>query len=274
VIKVRLRRPSQDYVQAARAELIKARAQIRAGQKFEYQVYRMAKDALFEIFNGKCAYCESVIKGDQFGDVEHYRPKGGVLVNNKLVPPGYYWLAASWDNLLLSCAACNQERNREIVGVGRIKAGKANQFPLLDESKRAKRARELAREKPLLLNPYRDDPQKHLTFVTDDEEKLGLVQPKLDRWGRESLRGKASIEVYALQRRGLVEVREIYIKEIRRDIARIKNLRTVALNMPGTPGIDNQIVSDIEALMEKINPDRPFAAAARQLITPFMKSLM
>lgn len=52
------------------------------------------KDALDKIYSKKCAYCEKKIF--EHGQVEHYRPKSI-----------YYWLAYSWDNLLLCCSACN-----------------------------------------------------------------------------------------------------------------------------------------------------------------------
>ena len=61
------------------------------------------KDALMTLYHGKCAYCETY---DPSPHVEHYRPKRG----------GYYWLAYSWDNLILSCSQCNTK--------------KGNQFPI------------------------------------------------------------------------------------------------------------------------------------------------
>lgn len=60
--------------------------------------------ALRRIYKNKCAFCEH--KVEQY-HIEHYRPK-------KI----YYWLAFSWDNLLISCATCNQHKgiNFEIEG--------------------------------------------------------------------------------------------------------------------------------------------------------------
>jgi uncharacterized protein (TIGR02646 family) len=62
------------------------------------------RSRLIEIYNGKCAFCEQ--KVEQY-HVEHYRPKAI-----------YYWLAFSWDNLMLSCPTCNQYKrmNFEIAG--------------------------------------------------------------------------------------------------------------------------------------------------------------
>ncbi|WP_155983455.1 hypothetical protein [Nitratireductor aquibiodomus] len=36
---------------------------------------RAVREALREMFHGKCAYCESKIAGSQDTDVEHYRPR-------------------------------------------------------------------------------------------------------------------------------------------------------------------------------------------------------
>lgn len=56
--------------------------------------YKDIKDALMTLYHGKCAYCETY---DPSPHIEHYRPKRG----------GYYWMAYSWDNLILSCSQCN-----------------------------------------------------------------------------------------------------------------------------------------------------------------------
>lgn len=66
-------------------------------------------------------------------DVEHYRPKGGYLdPDGTLCQPGYYWLAADWNNLFPSCIDCNREREQIMVKGQAKKLGKANKFPLVD----------------------------------------------------------------------------------------------------------------------------------------------
>ena len=56
------------------------------------------KEKLRSIYKNKCAFCEQRI--EQFA-VEHFRPKNI-----------YYWLAYSWDNLLLACPTCNGHKNK------------------------------------------------------------------------------------------------------------------------------------------------------------------
>jgi len=55
---------------------------------------------LHEIYHLKCAYCEKKLL-DAPKHIEHYRPKNI-----------YYWLAYSWDNLLLSCGSCNSAKGK------------------------------------------------------------------------------------------------------------------------------------------------------------------
>ena len=83
-----------------------------AGERdgFKFAAYKAdgVAEALNEMFRGKCAYCESRIRAVHPTDIEHYRPKAAVLMGGKPEKPGYYWLAAHWENLLASCIFCNR----------------------------------------------------------------------------------------------------------------------------------------------------------------------
>jgi hypothetical protein len=176
---------------------------------------------LDNVFHGKCAYCETL--APRFpGHAEHFRPKGRVDVRDPVtgrsVPasvewpdgtrathPGYFWLAYHWKNLLPACQDCNSGR------------GKQNQFPLpaphmptlvaklaaADATRLAARARASVKykqryyldpdaldeiETPQILNPYVEDPRRHLRFGEG-----GIVAP-VDG----SEKGKESIRVYQL----------------------------------------------------------------------------
>ncbi len=65
--------------------------------KNRYKVGSVQKK-LNEIYHLKCAYCEQKLL-DAPKHIEHYRPKDI-----------YYWLAYSWDNLLLCCGSCNSTK--------------------------------------------------------------------------------------------------------------------------------------------------------------------
>ena len=124
--------------------------------------------------------------------------------------PGYFWLAYHWRNLFPSCKACNSG------------AGKNNQFPVARRHVflRALNPRQLAHclepprpcakaagfffldpvtldrlEKPLLMNPFIDDPRQHLRFGM-----RGIEIPLTPK-------GKASVEVFNLKDDGLRRLR-------------------------------------------------------------------
>jgi 5-methylcytosine-specific restriction endonuclease McrA len=136
-------------------------------------------------FHGKCAYCESKIYTNQYGDLDHYRPKGAVrdertgrpvrldLGTGESNHPGYYWLAYDWQNLLPTCELCNRPSLSRSPG----RVGKHDFFPV--ESFRAIRPGEEAREIPLLLHPVLDDPSEHLgldpTGVLFEKTKRGRM---------------------------------------------------------------------------------------------------
>jgi uncharacterized protein (TIGR02646 family) len=160
--------------------------------------------ALERLCDRKCAYCEAPAPASASWDVEHYRPKGRVI--ERPDHPGYYWLAYEWDNLLLSCQLCNQRRTDrptwEQAEPGAT-AGKADRFPLADESTRAMDpSGDLDAEVRLLLDPTRDDPEEHLTF--------DLTGRALAREG--STKGSTSIDVYHLNRRRLRSWRQAQIR--------------------------------------------------------------
>ena len=141
------------------------------------------KDKLLFIYNGKCAYCESII---EVSHIDQYRPK-----------KKYYWLQYEWSNLLLACPQCN------IV--------KRDSFPIVNENKRIITPKfdrkewkansiSLLSEEPLLLNPEIDYPEKHLSFYPDGR-MFAITE-----------RGKSTIEICKLNRKYLILERMRIIK--------------------------------------------------------------
>ena len=67
------------------------------------------KDQLKAEQHDKCCFCEADFTANGYGDVEHFRPKGGYqqTEKGKISKPGYYWLAYEWQNLFFSCQICN-----------------------------------------------------------------------------------------------------------------------------------------------------------------------
>lgn len=134
-------------------------AKFEAGErefKFDSEIYghHDVREASKTDQSRKCVFCEARFAHVGYGDVEHFRPKGGFqqTPDGELERPGYFWLAYRWDNLSLSCQLCNQ-------------AFKRNLFPLLNPAERARSHQDdIAREQPVLVNPLAEDPSKFIDF--------------------------------------------------------------------------------------------------------------
>lgn len=203
-------------------------------KKPTFSAYKTAavKAKLNELFHRKCAYCESEYESVAPMDVEHFRPKGAyMLPDGKLSKTGYYWLAAEWTNLLPSCINCNRERKqfrRKLDGkIVKSKSGKANKFPLLDETKRAKVPNGEKKELPVLLDPCIDNPALHLEFLDD-----GMVRPKKGTAERKLGKGKNSIAVYGLDRDDLYRERK---KIMRLLFSQMNHICSYTLNVREAP---------------------------------------
>jgi hypothetical protein len=168
----------------------------KAGKKFEKKIYYNAKPvktALMKVHKNKCCYCERRSGSSGAFAVEHYRPKSGVKQSRTQKEddcPGYYWLAYTWDNLLLSCHECNSDWKRTL-------------FPLSNPRQRARSHREdISRERPLIINPASErNPRNHIRFrhVTP----VGLTR-----------KGRITIEEVGLRRANLREERLLRIELI------------------------------------------------------------
>jgi uncharacterized protein (TIGR02646 family) len=165
--------------------------------KFDSSLYgaKSVKNALIKAQHGKCAFCEAQIRHISHGDVEHYRPKGGVRQSNDedLQQPGYFWLAYIWDNLFLACQLCNQTFKR-------------NLFPLADPATRAtSHLHDLAAEAPLLLHPGDDEPEAFIGFRDEVAFPIG-----------DDPRARATIEVVGLNREEMAEHRFDHLMPFKR----------------------------------------------------------
>ncbi len=107
------------------------------------------KEALKAIYHDKCAYCEKNIKDTNF-HIDHHRPKAI-----------YYWLAYSWDNLLLCCDKCNLKKGDTFDIQGKKRAG-FNPNDLKDIHNLTPEYNKI--EKPLLVNPELEDVEDKLIF--------------------------------------------------------------------------------------------------------------
>lgn len=111
-------------------------------------VWRELKDGLAELFHDKCWYCEMAVPRSD-NAVDHFRPKGRVSDATQ-EHHGYTWLAFDPSNFRYACTFCNSRR-KDLEG-GTV-GGKADRFPLMDETQRVYEAGSIAGERPTLLDP-------------------------------------------------------------------------------------------------------------------------
>ncbi len=253
-------------------------------------VWTRLKDWLLEnVFNGKCAYCESKLARSSY-HAEHFRPKGRVAIKDpatqrsqlaktvdgqgrQIDHPGYFWLAYNWKNLLPSCEGCNTRR------------GKHDQLPLAagrshlllkrmtgaerDMLRGVPRASGTWRdhyyldpddldvlERPLLLHPYRDEPREHLRFT-----EFGLVHEV-----NGSEKGMQSIGVYDLIDNKLNEER-------REQQERAYNQFHAALGFYMRQGMRQAIQRAHEALEGFSSGKEAYSAAALDYVDDIIKEL-
>ena len=98
---------------------------------FEFKVYgdELLRIALNAQYRYKCAYCETFYGASQPVAVEHYRPKGEIVEGDERVKPGYYWLAASWDNLCRAVRTATRDGARRRRAAQRAYAARATTSP-------------------------------------------------------------------------------------------------------------------------------------------------
>lgn len=162
--------------------------------RFNSDIWEEVQPDLINLFHNKCAYCESIIISGE-GVVEHFRPKAGAeSLNGKRQQPYYAWLAYEWQNLLWACRSCIRPR-----GPTKRTLGKGNRFPVSNQ--RAPIGTKIsecrALEKPLLIDPCFDQPEKHIEFLAS-----GICRAL-------SRRGHITIEIIDLNRPNLVSQREV-----------------------------------------------------------------
>ncbi|HEY3448330.1 MAG TPA: hypothetical protein VGK67_18380 [Myxococcales bacterium] len=237
--------------------------------KFKYTVYKheQVEECLKQMFGPKCAYCECSYADGTPVDVEHFRPKGGVEIGGVLQKPGYYWLAAKWENLLPSCIDCNRERHHELSSGRRAKVGKGNRFPLQNEGTRVRAPGDLSGETRLLLNPCEDDPDEHLEFLDN-----GVVRPRRRPVAAVD-KGAVSIEVFGLDRRDSFMARKQRLCLLNAELEGLRDALARLAQVPRDAYVKRNVKSRVEQVMRFIERRAPFAGACRQVVRRFLGGL-
>ncbi|MFK7950313.1 MAG: HNH endonuclease [Saprospiraceae bacterium] len=156
------------------------------------------KVALDAIYHRKCAYCEKSLK-DADRHVEHYRPK---------VP--YFWLAFSWDNLLIACKKCNELKNNKFTEYLEGTQLVYNNETLETAQSQIENYNKI--EQPLIINPEQETKaslKKHFTF----DLKTAEIIPK-------SIQMETTKNVCQLNREELIELREPIMTDLKNALLR------------------------------------------------------
>ena len=181
------------------------------------------KEKLYLSHFGKCAYCETRIIHSQYGDVEHFRPKKGIVSRNKdgkrlVINDAYFWRAFNWDNLVLSCGTCNQTYKKnffELLPDLRPTKGEADysgvgpveleQVAVIRQSPSNPEINEWA----VLIDPCSEDPRLFIAF--DPRTGEAVPSPLIDLTRSDPklsyARAARTIAVMGLNRPALLEMR-------------------------------------------------------------------
>ncbi|PEQ84658.1 hypothetical protein CN481_22070 [Bacillus sp. AFS006103] len=164
-------------------EIIKSFSKFKVGNL--YNLDKNWYSVLLEIFNHKCAYCESnsYLK---IPEIDRFRPVN-VIDKNEVNGFQYVWLAYEWTNLYPICKECNNY--------------KSGHFPVIGQ--RIKYGENFRNEEALLVDPCLDSPEEHL-FFSDD----GKVYPK-------SKKGNYTVQILNLNRNSLIIERKNNYRQCR-----------------------------------------------------------
>lgn len=181
------RREAAQHFQSIREDRAQTRFQFRREIWFAPDVFT----AVMGAFGQKCAFCESSIsRAATVESVRHFRPPSNARddYSHTVDPDHYWWLAYEWENLYLVCSECARNQGTHFpTAAGRVPSG-----TLADK---------LSAEKPLLIDPCREEPANWLHYLSD-----GRVAP---REVRGLPRGQITIEVFGLNREDLVKQRSL-----------------------------------------------------------------
>lgn len=258
----------------------------KAGDKsYDFSVYKNddIKYALQGLFKEKCAYCESYYLHIHPTDIEHFRPKGRIKKESEkgYISPGYWWLAADWNNLLPSCIDCNRKRKHETEN-DQVSLGKADHFPIHPNSNNARSQGSEANETPLLINPCEEDPLTHLSFVSVNDKPIAISANNSEI---SKLKANASIKHYGLNRPKLIEERANKYRDLQQcfiDIEESLKLKEVVKAQNLARDVSISIITPIDSSIEKklnyindnfLHDSKQYSISCNKMFNSWVKTL-
>jgi uncharacterized protein (TIGR02646 family) len=258
-------------LQLAAAEKKKNADRIKKGKGRTFSAYKndVVRQALQEMFNNKCAYCEAYIPHISPTEIEHFRPKSV-----------YYWLAAEWSNLLLSCIHCNRPMKHFVSGApNKVLSGKHTHFPIKNEKQNRcvspkSKKKSLDERYRLLIDPCIDDPEEYFSYIQTGNAvgniflKDGLTPLKTER-------AQESIRLYGLCRMELVGRRAWITTQIFEKIVIIdREIESFNRSKQALRNIYAGHVREyIAQLVKFTEPPSEYRALAKQIVTPFLAKI-
>jgi uncharacterized protein (TIGR02646 family) len=190
---------------------------------------------LMELFDYKCAYCESQLMATKMGYesyLNHFRPSNNSqgFDSKEIDADHYWWLTYQWENVYACCNNCSRH--------------KSNLFPVQGKRAAIETVHEAISEKEnaFLIDPCVDDPSQFFTFNFDtfeiyslNENALSLSQkvkfsPLIGEMVRQ--KAEATIQIIGLNRKDLIYARQTIANETKREAEGlrkgIKNSRAIA----------------------------------------------
>jgi uncharacterized protein (TIGR02646 family) len=220
-------------------------------KKFEFSssiyAHESVKQTLIALQHGKCCFCDRLIGTD--GDVEHFRPKQAYkqAAGESLQRPGYCWLAYEWDNLYLSCPACNQRH-------------KQNLFPLENPTARATNHKQrIDPEQPLFIDPGKENPEEFIGF-------RGEMAFAIDG----NQKGQVTINSLRLNQRSLPEARLQRLKLLKG----LYGVILLAAKKPANIELQQVAKDAKDALERAVRDGSEFTVAARCAINTGFKFIL
>lgn len=179
----RLRAEMRAYMESAEG----SKAQLRAPFDPFFAAQPAVENALRELFQGRCAYCESDVPTRKTISVHLHRPPGFAAdADGQTDMLHYVWLAYEWENMLLVCETCASMKSNFFP----VKGPRANINTPINL---------IAKESALLIDPCDREnislPGEHFSFKPN-----GLVEGK-------SAQGAETIRIIGLNRETLINVR-------------------------------------------------------------------
>lgn len=166
------------------------RGQQRYSRPFEKDLRIPIYEALNNLFNGKCSYCETLVNSSDKRYYDHFRPKSGARgLGDDFADEHYWWLTYRWQNFYLCCNKCNRYKSTWFP----VKGPRAAISMPYEQIVKVENA--------LLIDPCNEQPEDHLQY--DMEGRIHAITEQ----------GKHTIDILKLNRKELINGRMNALEE-------------------------------------------------------------